>query len=94
MYGEAFGLYTVEAMAAGVPIVAPRHASFPEVIEENDSGMLCDPGDFQALAEAIEKLLLDRQLLAELGQNGRQAVQDKFNIQRMAQGYFEVLSKL
>ena len=56
--------------------------------------MLCDPGDFQALAEAIEKLLLDRQLLAELGQNGRQAVQDKFNIQRMAQGYFEVLSKL
>ena len=37
---EAFGLYVIEAMAAGVPVVLPDHGSFPEIIEETKGGLL------------------------------------------------------
>jgi glycosyltransferase involved in cell wall biosynthesis len=44
LYGEAFGLYVIEAMAAGVPVVLPRTAAFPEIIEATGGGVLYDPG--------------------------------------------------
>ena len=59
LYGEAFGLYVIEALAAGVPVVQPRVAAFPELIEATGGGVLCAAGDALALAEAIEALLLD-----------------------------------
>ena len=58
-YGEAFGLYVIEALACGVPVVQPRHAAFPELIEATGGGLLCAPDDEAALADAIESLLLD-----------------------------------
>ena len=60
LYGEAFGLYVIEALAVGVPIVQPRHAAFPELIEATGGGLLCEPGDPRALADAIESLLRDQ----------------------------------
>src|SRR5213076_471033 len=61
LYGEAFGLYVIEAMAAGVPVVQPRAAAFPELIEATGGGVLYEPGDVEALADALEGLLLDRE---------------------------------
>src|SRR5712691_7251429 len=58
-YGESFGLYVIEALAAGVPVVQPRHASFPELIEATGGGRLCDPDDPESLASAVEELLRD-----------------------------------
>ena len=57
LYGEAFGLYVIEAMASAVPVVQPRHAAFPELIEATGGGLICDPTP-PALAEGIEQLLL------------------------------------
>ncbi|HEX3798187.1 MAG TPA: glycosyltransferase [Verrucomicrobiae bacterium] len=84
LYGEAFGLYVIEALASGVPIVQPRHAAFPELIEATGGGVLCEPGDPCALADALEPLLLDSTRARELGATGRKAVLEKFNSEFMA----------
>ena len=83
-YGESFGLYLIEAQAAGVPVVHPRAAAFPEIIEATGSGVLCEPGDPKLLAEAIEPLLLSPHQARALGETGRKVVLEKFSIEAMA----------
>jgi glycosyltransferase involved in cell wall biosynthesis len=90
-YGEAFGLYLIEAMAAGVPVVQPRTAAFPEIIEATGGGALCEPGDPKSLADAIERLLLNPQQARTLGEAGRKAVSEKFNAETMAKENLKVL---
>ncbi len=84
MYGEAFGLYQIEAFASGVPVVQPRHAGFPEIVHAAGAGILCAPGDPAALADGLEELLLDAPRRAALGAAGRQAVREIFNADQMA----------
>ncbi len=93
-YGEAFGLYVVEAMASGVPVVAPDDASFPELIEQTEAGVICQKGSAAALAEAIGSLLLDRERLANCADAGRQAAVQTYNIERMAESFVARLAKL
>ena len=81
---ESFGLYVLEAMAAGVPVVQPRHAAFPEILDATGGGILCEPDDPQALAEAIEGLLLDEPRARRLGEQGQRAVRSHFTADRMA----------
>jgi len=91
-YGEAFGLYLIEAMAAGVPVVQPRHAAFPEIVEATGGGVLCEPGDPAALAVAIEELLLDPPKARALGEAGRKAITEEYSIGRMADRLLELLN--
>jgi glycosyltransferase involved in cell wall biosynthesis len=74
-YGEAFGLYLIEAMAAGVPWVQPATGAFPEIAEASGGGLLCRANDSAALAEEIVKVLEDSALAARLGQAGRASVE-------------------
>jgi len=94
LYGEAFGLYLVEAMASGVPVVVPDDASFPEIVKETGAGVICGKGSSEALAKAIGDLLVDRERLAKCAEAGRTAVAETFNIQKMAAAYLERLAKL
>lgn len=89
-YGEAFGLYLIEAMAAGVPVVQPRTAAFPEIIAASGGGVLCEPNDPKALGEAIEALLLDAQRARILGEAGRKAASEKFSAEAMARNTLQV----
>ena len=84
-YGEAFGLYLIEAMAAGVPVVQPRHAAFPEVLEATGGGVLCEPDNPASLAAAIADLLSDPSRAREIGERGRQAVLSRFTVTSMAE---------
>jgi glycosyltransferase involved in cell wall biosynthesis len=93
-YGEAFGLYVLEAMAAGVPIVQPRVAAFPELIEATGGGVLCAADDPRALAEAIEELLLDQPRARALGEAGRRAVFARFSAEAMAQAMAQVYAEV
>ena len=84
LYGEAFGLYVIEALAAGVPVVQPRHAAFPELIEATGGGVLCEPGNPTALADGIESLLRDSKRARDLGAAGREVVVREFSIESVA----------
>ena len=84
LYGEAFGLYVIEALASGVPVVQPRHAAFPELIELSGGGALCEPGNPKALADTLETLLLDPEKARALGAAGRKSVLEKFSAEQMA----------
>jgi glycosyltransferase involved in cell wall biosynthesis len=94
LYGEAFGLYVLEALAAGVPVVQPRTAAFPELIEATGGGVLCTAGDAQVLAEALEALLLDPARARALGEAGRRAVTERFSAEAMAQGMVQLYGEL
>src|SRR4029450_2947049 len=59
VYAEAKGIYVLEALARGVPVVQPEHGSFPELIELTGGGILCPPNDAQALAASLSELLRD-----------------------------------
>lgn len=89
-YGEAFGLYVIEALACGVPVVQPQHAAFPELIEATGGGILCAPDHAPALAEAIESLLLDPVRARALGIAGQAAIRERFGIETMARQMAEL----
>lgn len=93
-YGEAFGLYVLEAQAAGVPVVQSRHGAFPEVLALTGGGTLCAPDDPAALAAALRALLLEPAQARALGAAGRAAVQKNFTIEVMAQKTEELLQRI
>ena len=83
-YHEPKGLYILEALANGVPVVQPRHGSFPELIEATSGGVLVAPENPGELAHALHELLRDPARVAEMGRKGRAAVQARFHAERMA----------
>jgi glycosyltransferase involved in cell wall biosynthesis len=84
LYGEAFGLYVIEAFASGVPVVQPRHAGFPELVNVSGGGIICEAGNPKALGVAIEEILLNQPRARALGEAGRAAVRERFNARQMA----------
>lgn len=93
-YGEAFGLYVIEAQACGVPVIQPRHGAFPEILALTQGGLLCDPDNATSLADKLEKLLLDADLRQKLGQAGKSQVQTCFTADSMAEKFESVLISL
>jgi glycosyltransferase involved in cell wall biosynthesis len=89
-YGEAFGLYLLEAMACGVPLVQPDEAAFPEILAESGSGVLVETRTPEAFAEAWEALLLDPERSATLGRAGLEAVRTTYSMARMAERFLEI----
>ncbi|MEO6213326.1 MAG: glycosyltransferase family 4 protein [Vicinamibacterales bacterium] len=83
-YKEPKGLFVLEAMAAGVPVVQPRHGAFPEMIARTGGGLLVEPHDPDALADGILSLRADPALAAALGRAGAAGVREHFSAGRMA----------
>ena len=93
-YGESFGLYVIEALAAGVPVVQPRHAVFPELLAATGGGVLYDlVDDPHALADTIENLLSDPEAARELGEAGRRTVFENFSVEAMARNVLAVIDR-
>lgn len=69
---EGFGLVFLEAMAAGLPVVALRTAAVPEVVPDGEAGILVPPGDRERLAGAVTRILADPELRRRMGAAGRE----------------------
>ncbi|HXA93977.1 MAG TPA: glycogen synthase [Candidatus Dormibacteraeota bacterium] len=81
---EPFGLINLEAMACGTPVVASRVGGIPEVVVDGETGLLVEPGDVTALAQALGRILTDPALAARMGQAGRRRVEAYFSWDRIA----------
>jgi glycosyltransferase involved in cell wall biosynthesis len=92
-YHEPKGLYILEAWANGVPVVQPRHGSFPELIEATGGGILVEPNDPAALAAALRQLLAQADERRRLGQLGHDAVHQRFDAATMARATLTVYQR-
>ena len=93
-YGEAFGLYLLEAWASGVPVVQPRTAAFTELVEHTGGGLLYEPTDAATLAHSLEQLLIDPKRCRTFGEQGRKVVLEEFSVEKMAANLVEVFDHI
>lgn len=92
-WAESFPLNVLEAMAAGVPIVATDVGGTGEAIEDGSSGLLVPARDPGALADAVAALLTDRARAAALGAEARERQRSRFSVDRMIDGSLQVYSE-
>ena len=93
-YGEAFGLYILEALACGVPVVEPNHAGLAEIVTATGGGVLYDHTDPRGLSEALAALLADPASAARLAEVGRARVLSEFTADAMARRFAAALPSL
>ena len=82
-YKEPKGLFLMEALASGVPVVQPRRGAFPEIIENTGGGLIVDADDPDALADGLLALKQDQVLAASLGAAGASGVRQHYTVAHM-----------
>jgi glycosyltransferase involved in cell wall biosynthesis len=89
-YDEPKGMFLLEAMACGVPVVQPRRGAFVEIVEKTGGGVLVAPDDSGALAKAFHDLYKDRSAAEALGSKGFQNVRTHYSVEVSAGRLLEV----
>jgi glycosyltransferase involved in cell wall biosynthesis len=85
VYEEPKGMFLLEAMACGVPVVQPRRGAFPEIVGRTNGGVIVKPDDPDALADGLRALWQDPQKAASLGQAGAAGVRQHYSVEVVAQ---------
>ncbi|MEW4452915.1 glycosyltransferase family 4 protein [Bremerella sp. JC817] len=93
-YRDPKGLFVLEALAAGVPVVQPEHGAFPELIRATGGGHLVPPHDPIALAEKLAHVLTDREAARQLGADAAESVRTRFNSEQAARETVEIYRSL
>jgi len=89
-YDEPKGIFLLEAMASGVPVVQPRRGAFIEVVEKTGGGLLVGVDDSQSLADGLYELWRDRARLMALGERAYAGVRQHYTVARSADRLLEV----
>lgn len=91
---EGFGLVALEAALASRPVVASTAEGIPEVVVDGETGLLVPPGDAEALAGAIDRLLADPAGATAMGARGREHALARFGVDRCVDGYVEAYRRI
>ena len=94
VYPDPKGLSVIEALASGIPVVAPDDGIFPELLEKTRGGLLCQAGDVDSLVESLRILLTDADGRSRMGEAGHREVHDGFSAERMARETLSVYRNL
>jgi glycosyltransferase involved in cell wall biosynthesis len=89
---EGLPVSILEASASGLPIISTRHAGIPEVVLENETGVLVDERDIVEMTAAMVRLIEDPALAGRMGEKGRARVAAEFAIERTIGGLWQILS--
>lgn len=91
---EANPVSILEALACAKPVVATRVGSIPETVHDGENGYLVAPGDADSLARRVAELFSDAALARRLGQQGRRLVVERWSLDRMVEGYQELVESI
>lgn len=94
---ESFGLIYPEAMQYGKPVIGCKTGGIPEIVTDGVDGLLVEPDNAMALAEALDRLMSDAALREKLGQAGIEKVREELNYlamaKRMLPHYYDVIAR-
>ena len=93
-YAESKGISAIEALVAGVPVVAPKHGAFPELLDHGQAGLLHTPHDEKDLANTIFTLVADAQLSQLLGAHGHALASRRNSPLAMVSGHDAIYSQV
>ena len=93
-YKEPKGLYLLEAMACGVPVVAPQHGAFPEMLAKTSGGLLARPNDAGSFADGLAAIRNNPGQARQIGLSGAAGVQQHYSVARMADRVMEIYSEV
>jgi glycosyltransferase involved in cell wall biosynthesis len=85
VYADPKGLFVLEAMAAGVPFVQPRHGAFPEMAQRTGGGILVEPEDPESLASGLLELIRNHELRSDLARKAYRGVREHYTVAQMAE---------
>ncbi|MEZ5170743.1 MAG: glycosyltransferase family 4 protein [Acidimicrobiia bacterium] len=91
---EGTPLVAIEAMLAGLPVVASGVGSVPEVVSDEETGLIVPPGDPDALGRALRRLIHNPDLAGRMGRSGRDRALERFSPERMASEYEQLYQRL
>ena len=94
VYDDPKGIALLEAMACGVPVVAPRRGTYTEMLERTGGGVLVEPENLAGLEQTLEQLTGDRARLAELGQRAAAGVREHYSTGEMTTRALDVYERL
>jgi hypothetical protein len=90
---ESFGLVHLEAMSYGKPVVAFRSGATPEIVSDQETGLLVEPGNVAALASALIRLGQDRELRKQMGMRGTLVARNHFSVEAMVDRTLEIYTE-
>lgn len=93
-YDEPKGIFLLEAMASGVPVVQPRRGAFPEILDLTSGGILVEPDDKVSLAKGILSVYQDRDLAMKLSTSGQLGVREHHHVGLMADRTLDVFESI
>jgi glycosyltransferase involved in cell wall biosynthesis len=94
VYDDPKGMALLEAMACGVPVVAPRRGTYTELLERTGGGALVEPENLLGLEETLQRLAGDRALLVELSARAADGIREHYSTGEMASRALDVYERL